>query len=246
MRRAAREIGRAVDRIDHPGRAALACRPRLALLADEPVGGKHVEKPRGDEGLGLLIDFGQEVMRAFETDREGMIVEAAPGDFARLARDRLSGEQPHFHERRSAFGHLYPCQKWLKAPRAKTTASPSGPMKTGGRRPATASPTQVKGTPAAAAAASKAARRCAWRGGEKLIVVAAGRRNLEQVRVGAPIAARAAGDSGRRSISTRALTPETSQHLREVADETVGHVHAAARMRSHGARSSQAGAPAVR
>ena len=157
MRRAASEIRRAVDRIDDPGRSALAYGAGLALLADEPVARKYPEEALGDQRLRLPIHFGQIVLGALKADRERLVEETSSRQYAGLARNRLRREQPHLHERRSAFDHLNPCQKWLYAPRSKTTELPSGPMNFGGRRPSTASPTNVNGTSAAAAANSKAA-----------------------------------------------------------------------------------------
>ena len=137
-------------------RPALARRAALALFADKPVGRKNLQQALGDERLRLAVDLGQIVLAGLEADCERPVEETAPRHRAGLARDRLRREQPHIHERLGAFGH--PClrQKWLYAPRSKWTGSPSAPMKLGGRRPATASPTNVKGTPAARAAASKA------------------------------------------------------------------------------------------
>ena len=85
----------------------------LALLADEPVGGKDPEEALGDERLGLAVDLGQIVLRALEPDGERAIEKPAPRHCARLARDRLRREQSHVHERRRGFSHSDGLQKWL-------------------------------------------------------------------------------------------------------------------------------------
>jgi len=108
MRNAAREIRRAVDRINDPRRPAIARRARLALFADEAVVWKNLQQPLSDERLRLAIDLGQIVLPALEADRERAVKEAPPRRGAGLARDRLGGEQPRVHERGSAFGHRIP------------------------------------------------------------------------------------------------------------------------------------------
>ena len=113
MRHAAGEIRGAVDRIDHPHRPARAGGARLALLADEPVGGKDPEEALGDERLGLAVDLGQIVLRSLELDGERTVEKPAPRHCARLARDRLRREQSHVHERRRRFSHSDGLQKWL-------------------------------------------------------------------------------------------------------------------------------------
>ena len=114
MRRAAGEVGGAVDRIDDPDRPAL--RPRrlgVALLADEAVVGKDPVQALGDERLGLAVDLGQIVLRAFEATVNGPVEKPPPRHRARLARDRLRREQSHIHERRRGFDHPDGLQKWL-------------------------------------------------------------------------------------------------------------------------------------
>src|SRR5580700_9688769 len=113
MRHATGEVRRAVDRIDDPSRAALAGGAGLALLADEPIAWKYPEEALRDERLRLPIHFGQKVLRTLEADRERLVEETSPRHRAGLARNRLRREQPHIHERGSAFGHLNPRQKWL-------------------------------------------------------------------------------------------------------------------------------------
>ena len=105
MRHAASEVRCAVDRIDDPCRAALAGGAGLALFANEPVGRKKLEEALRDERLRLAVHFGQIVLRALEADRERLVEETPPRHRAGLARDRLRREQPHVHERGSAFGH---------------------------------------------------------------------------------------------------------------------------------------------
>ena len=91
MRRAAREIRRAVDRIDHPDRRAGLADPPLAFLADEAVVGKGRVQPRGDQAFDLAVDFGQIILRPLEADGERRAVEkAALGDLAGFARQRTS------------------------------------------------------------------------------------------------------------------------------------------------------------
>ena len=105
-------------------------------------------------------------------------------------------------------------------------------MKLGGRRPSTASPMNVNGTPAAAASASKAGAEAGGRGGEKLIVVAAGRRNFEQARIGGNRRARGlATAAGERS--ELGADPRCVEHLGQIADEAIRDVHAAVRMGGH-------------
>ena len=99
MRHAASEVRRAIDGIDDPGRAALACRAGLALFADKSVAWKNLKQPLGDERLRLAVHLGQKVVRTLEADRERLVEETAPRQRARLARDRLRREQPHVHER---------------------------------------------------------------------------------------------------------------------------------------------------
>ena len=101
----ASEVRRAVDRIDDPRRAALACGAGLALFADEPVAWKNLQEALRDKRFRLAVHLGQKVLRALEADRERPVEEAPPRHGAGLARDRLRREQPHLHERRSAFGH---------------------------------------------------------------------------------------------------------------------------------------------
>ena len=115
---------------------------------------------------------------------------------------------------------------------ANTTGLPSGPTKLGGRRPSTASPMNVNGTPAAAAAASKAGADLGVRRGEKLIVVAAGRRNFEQAGIGGD--RRARGLRQRQAKDRHAgADPRNVEHLCQIADEAVRDVHAAARVGGH-------------
>ena len=85
----------------------------MALLADEPIGGKDLCEALGDERLGLAVDLGQIVLRPLEPDGERTVEKAAPRHRARLARDRLRREQSHVHERRGGFGHPDGFQKWL-------------------------------------------------------------------------------------------------------------------------------------
>src|ERR1700749_3079544 len=70
MRHAAREVRRAIDRIDDPGAAALAGGTSLALFANEAVAWKFREHPLRDDRLRLPVDLGQKVVRTLESDRE--------------------------------------------------------------------------------------------------------------------------------------------------------------------------------
>src|SRR6478609_8440832 len=67
MRHSAREVRRAIDRIDDPGAAALAGRTSLALFADEPVARKSQEQPLRDKRLRLAVDLRQKVVRTLES-----------------------------------------------------------------------------------------------------------------------------------------------------------------------------------
>src|ERR1700677_4412332 len=102
---AASEVRRAVDRIDDPRCASLACGAGLALLADEAVGRKNLKELPRDERLRLPVHLGQKVLRTLEADRERLVEETPPRHRAGLTRNRLRREQPHVHERGSAFGH---------------------------------------------------------------------------------------------------------------------------------------------
>ena len=89
MRRAAREIRGAVDRVDHPDRRAFMPDAAFALLADEAVLGKQAVQARRDQALHLAVDLGQVVLRSLETDSERAAVdEPPPGDLSGLARER--------------------------------------------------------------------------------------------------------------------------------------------------------------
>ena len=166
-----------------------------------PSAGKTSKQPLCDERLRLAVDFGQIVLRPLEADRERLVEEPPPRHRAGLARDRLRREQPHVHERRSAFGHWIASEMAVGAAREDDRIA-VGADEFGGRRPSTASPMNVNGTPAAAAAASKADAESRRRRSEEFIVVAAGRGNLEQVGIGGDRRARgrataAADRSGR-------------------------------------------------
>ena len=139
VRRAAREIRGAVDRIDDPDRRALGAGASLALLADEPVLGEQPVQPRRDQPLDLAVDFGQVVLRPLEADREGVAVEkAALGDRARLARDGAGDEKASFEsaELRSSTGRS--SQKWLNEPCSKDERRAVRPEELRRRGPSTA------------------------------------------------------------------------------------------------------------
>ena len=94
MRRAAREIRSAVDRVDDPCRRARRAGDAGALLANEPVAGEDINQPRLDQPLHFAVDLGDEVLRPLEADREGAgVEEPAPRHRARLARHGASGEK---------------------------------------------------------------------------------------------------------------------------------------------------------
>ena len=94
MRRAAREIGSAVDRIDDPDRRLRRAGKTVAFLADETVFGKYPGHARLNQPFNFAIDLGDEILRPLEADREGASVEeAAPRQRARFARDRAGGEE---------------------------------------------------------------------------------------------------------------------------------------------------------
>ena len=97
MRHAAGEIGGAVDRVDHPDRAALARRRARRLLADEAVARKGLVQAAGDQLLGLAVDLGQIVVRSLEPDLEGGVEEPPARERAGLARHRLGGQQAQLH-----------------------------------------------------------------------------------------------------------------------------------------------------
>jgi len=77
MGRAAREIRRAVDGIDHPDRRARRADKAGPLLADESVAGERLNEARLDEPLDLAVDFGDEILRSLEADCEGAAIEEA-------------------------------------------------------------------------------------------------------------------------------------------------------------------------
>jgi hypothetical protein len=116
MRHAASEIHRAVDGIDNPSGAALACGAGLALFANEAVGRKNLEQALRDERFRLSVNFSQKVLRTLEADRERLVQETAPRHRAGLARDRLRREQPHLRERGSAVGHRFSVKSGCKSP----------------------------------------------------------------------------------------------------------------------------------
>ena len=154
MRDPAGEIRRAVDRIDDPDRLPRSGAAPARLLADEAIARKDRAETRRDQFLDLPVDFGQIIVRPLEADGEGGIDEAAARQHARLAGDRLGGEEARLI--RIGVAHAGVLKNGCRRRGANVTRPPSGPMKLGGPKPSTASPISVTGTPAAAAFASKA------------------------------------------------------------------------------------------
>ncbi len=140
MRHAAGEIDSAVDRVDHPDRAALAHRPAGRLLADEAVVRKGLVQAGGDQLFGLAVDLGQIVLRSLEADLERGVEEPPAGERAGLARHRLGGQQAQLH-RIGVFHGKSLTNKSLRSGcrsrAANVIAAPSGATKRGGPAPST-------------------------------------------------------------------------------------------------------------
>ena len=212
MRRAAREIRGAVDRIDHPDRRAFMPDAALALLADEAVLGKQAVQARRDQALDLAVDLGQVVLRSLEADSERAAVdEPPPGDLrrprARARRRRGNGRPGRGRRMVTAcpqVSEMAECAAPERRP-APVAADEFAAAPT----PATASPTQV------AADARRERRRleCTARPTERRRRAVHNRRRPSRQSRRAPgrrrSPPRAAGESGRLRNSMRAETPLT-------------------------------------
>ena len=249
MRDAAREIGGAVDGIDHPDRRASRAPTRPAPSSPmKPSLGEQRVQPRRDQPLDLAVDLGEIILRPLEADGERAAVEEAPPrDLARLARERRGGVQAQASSARaSKVKWRSSFQKWLNAPCAKCDlGARRGRRSAAAPAPFAASPTTRTATPAARAAASNArrvGRRRRRRASHNR------RRRSRQSRTARDrphIAARAASDSGSAAEIDARADAADAQHLREIADEAVGDVHAAVGVTRHRRRRARgAGAAA--
>ena len=177
----------------------------------KPSRGKAACRRRGDQALGLAVDLGQVILRALEGDAEGGVEEAAPGERAGFARDRLGREQAQGDGASSRSFHPVSLRNGCRS-RARS----SSPRRRGRRRAAARRPRPLRrrastATPAARPRASKPARPPAD-GGEDFVIVAAGQRDLEQGGIGRDRRARGGRQRQTREL-TRALRPLTRSIL---------------------------------
>ena len=93
MRDAAREIGGAVDGIDHPDRRLALGDAAAAFLADEAVVREKRVQPFGDQPLDLLIYLGEKVLRPLQPDLEAAIAKPPLSQPPRLLRERRRGRE---------------------------------------------------------------------------------------------------------------------------------------------------------
>ena len=87
VRNAVQEVGRAVERIDHPGVGLVGPFAAAAFLAEKAVARPRLQQLGTQDFLGAMIGGGDEVRRAFERDLEMLnLAEVALQAAAGLAR----------------------------------------------------------------------------------------------------------------------------------------------------------------